>query len=216
MACTVCVNKMTAVHKQTNGTVSFFPDACLTPQPSGPPVPIPYPNMAMSSDADKGAKAVEADGQPLLLMGSVFSKSTGDEAGSNGGVVSGCTQGAAIFIGCSFDVIIEGKGAARFGDQMLGNKGGCPNTPPSPEVQGPAPGQGESGAELDPDKIELLVADAAGKPLADVKYLLKTPDGKSVEGKTDGSGKIKVDETFAGIGRITFPDHPDAYVDVKD
>ncbi len=216
MGSTVGINKLTAVHKQSGGTVSFMPDVCLTPSPPGPPVPIPYPNTAVSADADQGAKSVTADGQPLLMLGSTFKQSTGDEPGSVGGVASGCTKGAAVFVGCSFDVLVEGKGAARFSDLMLGNKGGSVNTPPSPEVQSPAPGGEAAPGDLEPDRIELTVTDTAGNPLADVRYVLETPAGKTVEGKTDASGKITVSESVRGIGRITFPDHSDGHVDVKD
>jgi hypothetical protein len=105
----------------------------------------------------------------------------------------------------------------RFGDQMLGNKGGAVNTPPMPEVQAPAPVAKEVGpGELGPDSIDLLVADGAGKPLADVRYVMMTPDGKKVEGKTDASGAIKVSESMAGLGSIAFPDLEDVHVDRRE
>ena len=47
MASKVGANKRTLVHKESGGTVSFMPDVCKTPQPSGPPVPIPG-GVAMS------------------------------------------------------------------------------------------------------------------------------------------------------------------------
>jgi len=55
MATTVGVDMRTVVHTDGGGTVPFVPDVCKTPQPIGPPVPIPYPNTAMSSEADKGS-----------------------------------------------------------------------------------------------------------------------------------------------------------------
>jgi hypothetical protein len=217
MPTTVGVNKLSIVHKDSGGTVSFMPDVCKTPAPPGPPVPIPYPNVAMSADADKAAKTVTCDGNPICVQGSVFSKSTGDEAGSVGGVVSGCTKGKAEFVVGSFDVLAEGKGVARFGDQMLGNKGSAPNTPPMPEAQAAAPAAKEvKPGDLEPDSIDLLVTDGAGTPLADVRYVLESPDGKKVEGKTDASGKIKVPETIRGIGRVTFPDQPGVTVQVGE
>jgi hypothetical protein len=217
MATTVGVNKRTVVHKDSGGTVSFMPDVCKTPQPTGPPVPIPYPNTAMSTDADKGAKSVQVEGNPILVQGSTFKQSTGDEAGSAGGVVSGKTKGAAEFVGYSFDVFAEGKGVARYGDLMLGNKGSAVNTPPAPLQQAPMPAAKEvAPGELKPDKIELTVTDMAGNALADVRYVLTTPEGKQLEGKTDGSGMIKVDESVSGIGRIDFPDIPDAVVDLRE
>jgi hypothetical protein len=215
MPTTVGVNGLSIVHKDSGGTVSFMPDVCKTPAPPGPPVPVPYPNVAMSKDADKAAKTVTCDGNPICIEGSEFAKSTGDEAGSVGGVASGCTKGKATFVAGSFDVMVEGKGVVRFGDQMLGNKGSAVNTPPMPEQQAPAPAAKEVGpGELQPDKLTVVVTDSAGKALAGVRYVLETPDGKKIEGKTDGSGKIAVDETISGIGRITFPGLSGAHVEL--
>jgi hypothetical protein len=216
MPTTVGVNKLSIVHKDSGGTVSFMPDVCLTPQPSGPPVPMPYPNTAMSADADKAAKTVTCDGNPICVQGSTFKQSTGDEAGSNGGVASACTKGAAEFVGYSFDVQVEGKGVARFGDLMLGNKGSAVNTPPMGEQQAPAPAAREvAPGELEPDVLTVVVLDAAGNPLADVRYELLTPDGGRVEGTTDGSGRIVVDQIVPGVGRIVLPDHPNATLELK-
>jgi uncharacterized Zn-binding protein involved in type VI secretion len=137
MAATVNVNKRTVVHASSNGLASFFPDVCKTPAPPAPPVPIPYPNIAQSSDTAQGSKQVKMDGNPVMVKGANFSTSTGDEAGSIGGMVSNTTKGKAEFVNYSFDVKIEGKNACRLGDMMLGNKGGTFNTPPMAEVQPP-------------------------------------------------------------------------------
>src|SRR3954466_1641784 len=108
MPATVNVNVRTVVHAASNGVATAFPDVCQTPAPPAPPVPIPYPNVAMSSDTAQGSQDVKMDGNPIMLQGSVFSQSTGDEAGSIGGVVSGCVKGKAEFISFSFDVLVEG------------------------------------------------------------------------------------------------------------
>lgn len=217
MPVTVAVNQLTVVHTQSNGMVSFMPDVCLTPAPPAGPVPIPYPNVAMSQDADKGSRDVTADGQPLMLDGSCFSQSTGDEAGSAGGVVSSKTKGAAEFIGHSFDVKVEGKFVARATDLMLGNKGGTFNTPPMPEIQPPMPSvlPPLPGERTEDDSLEVELVDRAGNPLADVRYVLKNPDGTTKEGRTDTSAKIKVDKTTSGYGRITLPDYPGVTLTVK-
>lgn len=138
MAATVNVNNLTVVHKGSSGIVTCFPDVCKTPAPPAPPVPIPYPNIAKSSDTSKGSKKVKMDGNPIMLKGSVFSTSTGDEAGTaGGGVVSNTTKGKAEFVLYSFDVKVEGKNVCRLSDIMLLNKMSSPNTPPFPEVQPP-------------------------------------------------------------------------------
>ncbi|MBU1169904.1 MAG: IS66 family insertion sequence element accessory protein TnpB [Proteobacteria bacterium] len=57
MPATVSVNGRTVVHKKSDGKSIVFPDVCLTQ--CGPAVvPIPYPNMAQSSDMANGSQTV--------------------------------------------------------------------------------------------------------------------------------------------------------------
>ncbi|WP_437982793.1 DUF4150 domain-containing protein [Sorangium sp. So ce117] len=161
MPVTVGVNSRTVVHAASNGMTIAFPDVCLTPAPPAPPVPIPYPNIAMSSDAASTAKNVKADGNPLCHQDSNFSRSSGDEAGTNGGVVSGVNMNKAEFISYSFDVKVEGKGCARALDLMLHNS---KNTPPTPVIQPPLivivmeepPPAPENPKDWGVDKIEVI------------------------------------------------------------
>jgi len=133
MGASANVNNRTVVHKDSGGVAINFPDVCKTQ--CGPPVvPIPYPNIAKSSDTAKGSKSVKVDGNPIMLKDSNFSTSTGDEPGAHGGVASGCTKGKAEFINYSFDVKVEGKNVPRLLDMMIQNK---KNTPPMPELQAP-------------------------------------------------------------------------------
>lgn len=133
MPVTVGVNFMSVVHKSSNGITIAFPDVCKTPTPAGP-IPIPYPNIAMSSDTAKGTKKVKCDGESTCTKDSNFKMSTGDEPGSAGGIISSKTKGKAEFILFSFDVKFEGKNAARAFDLMLHND---KNTPPFPVIQMP-------------------------------------------------------------------------------
>ncbi len=134
MSVTVGVNNLSVVHKDSGGVTIAFPDVCKTPTPGGP-VPIPYPNIAMSSDTAKGSKSVKVDGNPVCLKDSNFKTSTGDEAGTaGGGVASSKTKGKAEFIAYSMNVKIEGKNVPRALDLMLHND---KNTPPVPLIQGP-------------------------------------------------------------------------------
>ena len=140
MATSVGVNKMSVITKETGGVTSAFPDVCKTPSPGGP-VPIPYPNIARSTDTAKGSKTVLVEGNPLCLKDSNFSTSTGDEAGTaGGGVASSKTKGKAEFVNFSFDVKVEGKNVARAMDLMLHND---KNTPPFPVIQPPVVALGE-------------------------------------------------------------------------
>jgi hypothetical protein len=134
MGVTVGVNKMSVVHASSSGVSPSFPDVCKTPSPAGP-IPIPYPNIAQSSDTASGTKKVKCDGESVCVENSNFKMSSGDEAGSaGGGVASNKIKGKAEFVNYSFDVKFEGKGVARALDLMLHND---KNTPPFPVLQGP-------------------------------------------------------------------------------
>lgn len=134
MGVTTGVNHLSVVHKDSGGVTIAFPDVCKTPSPGGP-IPIPYPNIAMSSDTAAGSKSVKIDGNPVCLKDSNFKTSTGDEAGTaGGGVASNKTKGKAEFVNFSMDVKIEGKNVPRALDLMLHND---KNTPPVPLIQGP-------------------------------------------------------------------------------
>lgn len=135
MAVTVGVNFLSVVHKSSSGVSIAFPDVCKTPAPPAPFVPIPYPNIAMSSDTAKGTKKVKCDGNPVCTKDSNFKMSTGDEAGSaGGGMLSSKIKGKAEFVMFSFDVKFEGKNVCRAFDIMLHND---KNTPPMPVLQPP-------------------------------------------------------------------------------
>jgi hypothetical protein len=134
MPVTVGVNSLSVVHGSSNGITTAFPDVCKTPSPGGP-IPIPYPNIAKSSDTASGTTKVKCDGESTCVKDSNFSMSTGDEAGSaGGGVASNKIKGKAEFVNFSFDVSFEGKNVPRALDPMLHND---KNTPPFPVLQGP-------------------------------------------------------------------------------
>jgi hypothetical protein len=128
------VNQLSVVHQSSNGITIAFPDVCKTPAPPAPPIPIPYPNIAQSSDTAQGTKKVKCDGNPICVKDSNFRMSTGDEAGSLFGVASNKVKGKAEFVNFSFDVKAEGKNVCRALDLMLHND---KNTPPFPVIQPP-------------------------------------------------------------------------------
>ena len=150
MASTVGVNKLSIVNEDSSGISIALPDVCLTPAPPAPPIPIPYPNIAQSSDIAQGTKKVTAQGKPICVEDSTFSKSSGDDAGTaGGGVASGLFQGKAEFMNYSFDVQFEGKNVPRSFDLMLHNS---KNTPPFPVLQGPVIALGKTASA--PKKAE--------------------------------------------------------------
>lgn len=127
MSLTVKVNGTSngLVHKGSNHFAkNTVPDVCKTPSPGGP-VPIPYPViMSMSSDLADGTTTVKADGgNSCAIKGSQFSRCTGDEAGTAGGVVSSTNMKEATWILYSFDVKMDGSNACRLSDKMKMNHG---------------------------------------------------------------------------------------------
>lgn len=121
MTVTIKINDITLCHKGSRGVAkSTLPDLCKTPPNA---LPVAYVNVAKSSDLAKGTKTVKADGGNMCAInGSEFSCSTGDEAGSLGGVLSGTNLAEATWITYSFDVMFEGQGACRLTDKMFLNK----------------------------------------------------------------------------------------------
>lgn len=112
------------------GIAFAFPDVCNTPAPPSSPIPIPYPNIAMLSDASPKTDASDKElligpnSNYALLQGSTVDTSTGDEAGSAGGVANGGKiKGKCEITTASTTVLYgpEGKGIARFMDPTTQN-----------------------------------------------------------------------------------------------
>jgi uncharacterized Zn-binding protein involved in type VI secretion len=127
MAFTIHVNgrSNSLVHKGSMGIAkSTMPDVCKTPSPGGP-VPVPYPVIvSLSSDLTKGTKTVKVEGKKMAaIKGSEFSRCTGDEPGTAGGVKSSTNMKEATWILYSFDVKLDGKNACRLSDKMMMNHG---------------------------------------------------------------------------------------------
>jgi hypothetical protein len=106
----------------SGGMCIAFPDVCKTPTPGGT-VPIPYPNLGDLGQAVKVSTKVKIKGKPVILEDSEIPATSGDEAGSAGGVTSGCIKGKVAFTTFSSKVKVEGKGVVRMGDSTQQNKG---------------------------------------------------------------------------------------------
>ncbi|HET9985778.1 MAG TPA: DUF4150 domain-containing protein [Longimicrobiales bacterium] len=120
---TTFVNFRGIVHKGSNGMSLVFPDVCKTPAPPAPsPVPIPYPNLGQSTDTAQGPTSVKTDGQMPMVKGAKYIKSSGDEAGVAGGVMSSVNMNECEFMMYSFDVKFEGNNVCRMGDPLFQNK----------------------------------------------------------------------------------------------
>src|SRR5574344_1534490 len=71
--------------------MSTPPDVCNTPAPPSSPVPMPYVNIFDAKDVSPStaSKKVFICGAGALTVKSETTRSSGDEAGVNGGVVCG-------------------------------------------------------------------------------------------------------------------------------
>ena len=121
MAQTTFADSRGIAHKGSGGMSIVFPDVCKTPTPAGP-VPIPYPNIGQSSDTSQGPSSVKTDGQMPMVKGAKYSRSSGDEAGTAGGVLSSVNMNECEYLLYSFDVKFEGKNVCRLGHPLWHNK----------------------------------------------------------------------------------------------
>ena len=101
-----------------------FPDVCLTP--AVVPVPIPYPNIALSTTAIPNVFHMFIMGMPAQNLMTTGSVSQGDMGGVNGGVVSGMVAGPSRHIMGSSKYFIGAAPATRMLDPSAQN-GMAPN-----------------------------------------------------------------------------------------
>ena len=122
---------MFAITKESGQVMSSL-DTCKVPAPPGSPIPVPFPNIGMTSCANPVTKKIMICGQPALTLASKISTTQGDEAGVAGGIVSGKIMGPAQFVMGSQTVQFEGNAALFMGNstkQNQGNAVGCSVTP---------------------------------------------------------------------------------------
>jgi hypothetical protein len=113
---------------KAGGNCFAMPDVCLTPAPPAPPIPIPYPNTGMVNQAKKTAKKVKFAKKAVVTKKSEISRTMGDEAGVNKGVMSGMNMGKAAFKMGSSGIKIEGQDCIRL-TSMTGHNGASANMP---------------------------------------------------------------------------------------
>ncbi len=166
----VRINSREVVTSQSGGVSYASGDVCLLPDGGGP---MPFMNVALSADAAGTARAVRVNGVPVMLARSTFARSTGDEPGEDGGVISHATRGAAVFSNYSFDVRIEGQPVPRALDPMLHNldRSGVPNAASPAELQAVA----SMDPELDIICFAICYCNAAGMKMDCFRRLLATP-----------------------------------------
>jgi hypothetical protein len=103
-------------------------DTCKVPA-SPSPIPTPFVNLAFCNQANPSSTStkVTITCQPVLHQQSTITMSSGDEAGSAGGVVSGMIKGQVSYVNGSVKVLAEGKPVVWQGSSTLHN-GSSANT----------------------------------------------------------------------------------------
>ncbi|WP_245437028.1 DUF4150 domain-containing protein [Mesorhizobium helmanticense] len=159
----ITVNGLGLTHKSSTGfSKATIPDVCKTPTPGGP-VPMPYPNFAMSSTLGDGTTTVFAKGGAMIAnKGSQYKMSIGDEPGTVGGVKSNTFKQATDWITYSFDVKMDGKNACRDTDKKFHNN---KNTVDLMGNANPAPG---TNSTFDALKKMVCECDVDEKTISDV------------------------------------------------
>jgi hypothetical protein len=130
---------MKPIATRGGGQAFAFPDVCKVPAPPAPPVPVPFPNIAMLSQADSStcSENVRVLNQPVITVESEVPRSMGDEAGTAMGVVSGTQMDKVVFRQGSPNVRIEGAAPVSLMDPTAHN-GSSANAPAGNVI---APGQ---------------------------------------------------------------------------
>lgn len=128
---------------KAGGVCFAMPDVCLTPAPPAPPVPIPYPNIAQVAATNGAITVVLVENKETVAEGAKIPNSSGDEAGTNGGVTSGQNMGPVEAKVFSSKVFFQGKKAV-FLTATHGHNGSNANCP--------------VGAQIAPSQMKVLVA----------------------------------------------------------
>lgn len=110
---------------QMSGLDMGFPDVCLTPSPAGP-VPIPYPNMAMSNTAIPTITNMFIMAMPVHNLSTMVPLTNGDNAGVATGVASGMVMGPSKHQTGAFTILLAGMPATRMTSVSLQNSTNCP------------------------------------------------------------------------------------------
>jgi len=191
----IFANTRNIIHKGSGDkALASAPDVCKTPV--GPAVvPIPYPNLSQSSTLTNGSKTVKLNGQPAMLKKSLLKSSSGDQAGSVGGVISGVTGKEIEALSYSFDVKIEGRNVVRHVDGTFHNK---------KNTMGMLYGSTSPSISLSDTtnvyQLRFMLIDKLGKPLKHIPYKsmlagTKQSDMHIEDGKTAADGKTPIVST---------------------
>jgi len=116
------------------GMCLAFPDVCLTPAPPAPPIPVPYPNIALDPTNVGFVPNVLMTCAPAHNMGTKPPMTNGDNPGVAMGVASGTEMGTARTVTAAFTVLVGGKPLARLTSITLQNGTNAPGAKIVPSV----------------------------------------------------------------------------------
>jgi len=105
-------------------------------------VPVPYPNIAQVAATNGAVDKVLIELKETVVEGSKVPNSSGDEAGTNGGVVSGVNMNQVAPKLFSTKVFAKGKKVVFHG-ALSGHNGSNANMP--------------AGAQIAPSQVKVLV-----------------------------------------------------------
>jgi uncharacterized Zn-binding protein involved in type VI secretion len=179
-------------------------DNHICPMQTPAVVPIPHVGGPIMGP---GVPNVLIEGMPASVVGDVCI----------------CVGPPSAVMAGSTGVLIAGRAAARVGDATM--HGGTILPPGAPTVwigetgsgnskvvvANPSEGEmgdGSSGGVPKSTWIEVLMKDRGGFGVANTRFRLETPEGKIIEGVTDGNGLGRVEGIKPGNHKITFPDLP--------
>lgn len=119
------------------GTLVAAPDVCMTPMPPPPAgpgtIPVPYPNTAMLNQATNTSAKVKVVGKEVVTTKSKVSRSSGDESGTNKGLMSGSNMDEVSIKTGSSTVKIEGLPCVHL-TSVSGHNGANANAPAGCQV----------------------------------------------------------------------------------
>lgn len=108
---------------QLNGACFSFPDICLTPPTPPTGLPVPYLNTARNPAAVAGQSKVKwLAGDAHMAFSTQIMTSTGDEAGTLGGIISHTFAGPARALTGAFTVLVVGRPAWRMTSLTIQNR----------------------------------------------------------------------------------------------
>lgn len=127
------------------GQAMAMPDVCKVPAPPAPPVPTPFPNIAMLNQADGStcSSRVRILNRKACTLRTEIARTSGDEVGTLKGLVSNMNMDKALFRRGSARVKVEGAALV---------------TAMAPTAQNGSNANAPLGTQLSPSQTKVLIS----------------------------------------------------------